>query len=247
MTRPPLLALALSVCLGATAARAESPAAPTPSTHSSAAGKKDAAAPKAQGSNELYAVFQTSRGSIGVKLLPAEAPRTVSNFVDLATGKKDYRDPISGEMRKGAYFDGTLFHRVIPGFMIQGGDPATKDAGLGSSSRNGIPYGVSGPGYKFDDELPAAGTVLFDRPCVLAMANAGPNTNGSQFFITEGFGGQVPQLEPRACDSRSGVCGYTRFGQGICGCELVSQIARGGNAQTKLTKVTITGEKPTCK
>ncbi len=77
---------------------------------------------KAEGSKDLYAVFETSQGKIGVKLLPAEAPKTVANFVDLATGKRDFKDPLCGETRKGKYFDGTLFHRVIPGFMIQGGD-----------------------------------------------------------------------------------------------------------------------------
>jgi peptidyl-prolyl cis-trans isomerase A (cyclophilin A) len=228
MTRPPLLAVALSVCVGASTARAQGPA-------------------KAASGKDVYAVFETSRGKIGVKLLPGEAPNTVANFVELAQGKKDYRDPITNETRKGAYFDGTLFHRVIPGFMIQGGDPASRGAPVGASSNAGVPFGVSGPGYKFDDELPSPGTKLFEKPCVLAMANSGPNTNGSQFFITEGAGSQVPQLEPRPCDSKSGACGYTRFGQGVCGCELVGQIARAGNSQTRLVKVSITNQPPTCK
>jgi len=195
---------------------------------------------------DLYAVFETSRGKIGVKLLPAEAPRTVENFVGLATGTKDFKDPLSGESKKGRYYDGTLFHRVIPGFMIQGGDPATRDAPLGVAEAKGIPFGRSGPGYQFADELPPPGTKLFEKPCVLAMANAGPDTNGSQFFITEGAGAQVPQLEPRACTSRSGVCGYTRFGLGVCGCDLVPKIAKAGNSETRLLKVTITNAPPTC-
>ncbi|HVO20994.1 MAG TPA: peptidylprolyl isomerase [Anaeromyxobacter sp.] len=207
--------------------------------------KPQAAAPKGAG-KDLYAVFETSRGKIGVRLLPGEAPKTVANFVDLATGKKEFRDPLTGANRKAAYFDGTLFHRVISGFMIQGGDPATRDAPLGASSAKGIQFGISGPGYTFDDELPPPGTKLFEKPCVLAMANAGPDTNGSQFFITEGFADRVPQLEPRACTSRSGVCGYTRFGEGVCGCDLVGKIAHAGNSQTKLVHVIISSTPPTC-
>ncbi|MFY3745811.1 peptidylprolyl isomerase [Anaeromyxobacter sp. Red801] len=230
MTRSSLLVISLFVSLALPpSARAQAPAA------APAKGK------------DLYAVFETSRGKIGVKLLPAEAPKTVENFVQLAEGKKPFTDPLTGQQRKAPYYDGLLFHRVIPGFMIQGGDPATRGAPLGSSAQKDLPFGVSGPGYKFDDELPAPGTKLFEKPCVLAMANAGPNTNGSQFFITEGAGDRVPQLEPRACDSKSGVCGYTRFGQGVCGCDLVGGIARAGNSQTRLVKVTITAERPTCK
>jgi peptidylprolyl isomerase/peptidyl-prolyl cis-trans isomerase A (cyclophilin A) len=231
MTRPTtLLACALWLC--AQAAQAQAPAKP---------------APKPAAARDIYAVFETSRGKIGVKLLPAESPKTVDNFVGLATGKKDHRDPFTGKASRGAYFDGTLFHRVIPGFMIQGGDPATRGASFGATQNRGMPFGVSGPGYKFEDELPKPGTILFDKPCVLAMANSGPDTNGSQFFITEGFGDQVPQLEPRPCASKSGACGYTRFGQGVCGCDLVGKIARAGNAQTRLVKVAITSEPPTCK
>ncbi|WP_242394421.1 peptidylprolyl isomerase [Anaeromyxobacter oryzisoli] len=238
MTRSTLSAIALGLCAIASAASAQAPG-------QAAKGAKPAA--RAPAPRELYAVFETSRGKIGVKLLPGEAPRTVANFVDLATGKKAYADPITQAEKRGPYFDGTLFHRVIPGFMIQGGDPATREAPLGASSAKGVPFGVSGPGYKFEDELPAPGTILFDKPCVLAMANSGPDTNGSQFFITEGSGASVPQLEPRACGSRSGVCGYTRFGRGVCGCELVGLIARAGNSQTRLVKVTIQSQPPTCR
>jgi len=217
----------------------------SPTRAADAPPKPQAAAPKGAG-KDLYAVFETSRGKIGVRLLPGEAPKTVANFVDLATGKKEFRDPLTGANRKAAYFDGTLFHRVISGFMIQGGDPATRDAPLGASSAKGIQFGISGPGYTFDDELPPPGTKLFEKPCVLAMANAGPDTNGSQFFITEGFADRVPQLEPRACTSRSGVCGYTRFGEGVCGCDLVGKIAHAGNSQTKLVHVIISSTPPTC-
>jgi peptidylprolyl isomerase/peptidyl-prolyl cis-trans isomerase A (cyclophilin A) len=190
------------------------------------------AAPAA--AEDLYATFDTSAGKIGVKLLPGEAPKTVKNFTELAEGKKEWTDPKTGQKVKRPLYDGTVFHRVIPGFMIQGGDP------LGN--------GVGGPGYKFENELPKPPAKLFDKPCVLAMANAGPDTNGSQFFITEGYGGSVSQLEPRACvDAKGGVCGYTRFGQGVCGCDLVAQIARAGNSKVRLNKVVISKTAPTCK
>jgi peptidylprolyl isomerase/peptidyl-prolyl cis-trans isomerase A (cyclophilin A) len=183
---------------------------------------------------DLYATFDTSMGKIGVKLLPSEAPKTVKNFVELAEGKREWTDPRTGQKTTRPLYDGTLFHRVIPGFMIQGGDP------LGN--------GTGGPGYKFENELPKPPAKLFDKPCVLAMANSGPDTNGSQFFITEGYGSSVPQLEPKSCvDAKGGVCGYTRFGTGVCGCDLVGQIARAGNSKVKLNKVVITSKPPTCK
>jgi peptidylprolyl isomerase/peptidyl-prolyl cis-trans isomerase A (cyclophilin A) len=183
---------------------------------------------------DLYATFDTSMGKIGVKLLPSEAPKTVKNFVELAEGKREWTDPRTGQKTTRPLYDGTLFHRVIPGFMMQGGDP------LGN--------GMGGPGYKFENELPKPPAKLFDKPCVLAMANSGPDTNGSQFFITEGYGSSVPQLEPKSCvDAKGGVCGYTRFGTGVCGCDLVGQIARAGNSKVKLNKVVITTKPPTCK
>jgi len=114
------------------------------------------------------AILNTSMGQITIELFPNQAPKTVKNFVDLATGAKEWTDPNIGEKVKTKLYDGTIFHRVIPGFMIQGGDP------LGS--------GMGGPGYNFADEF--HGELSFDKPYLLAMANAGPNTNGSQFFIT---------------------------------------------------------------
>ena len=114
------------------------------------------------------AILKTSMGDITIELFPNQAPKTVKNFVELATGAKEWTDPNIGEKVKTNLYDGTIFHRVIPGFMIQGGDP------LGS--------GMGGPGYNFADEF--HGELNFDRPYLLAMANAGPNTNGSQFFIT---------------------------------------------------------------
>ena len=118
--------------------------------------------------NMSTATLNTSMGDIVIELFPNQAPKTVANFVDLATGAKEWLDPNIGEKVKTNLYDGTIFHRVIPGFMIQGGDP------LGS--------GMGGPGYNFADEF--HGELNFDKPYLLAMANAGPNTNGSQFFIT---------------------------------------------------------------
>src|ERR1019366_1892426 len=113
------------------------------------------------------AVIETSMGTIECQLFEKDAPQTVANFVGLATGTKEYTDIKTGQKKKSNFYDGVIFHRVIPNFMIQGGDP------LGT--------GTGGPGYKFNDEFPSQ---KFDQPGRLAMANSGPNTNGSQFFIT---------------------------------------------------------------
>jgi cyclophilin family peptidyl-prolyl cis-trans isomerase len=119
---------------------------------------------------EPTAIFETTAGNITCTLFPGQAPLTVANFIGLATGTKDWKDPKTGKMVKGVpLYNGTIFHRVIPNFMIQGGDPA----GIGSG----------GPGYSFKDET--SPSLTFDQPGRLAMANSGPNTNGSQFFITE--------------------------------------------------------------
>jgi peptidyl-prolyl cis-trans isomerase A (cyclophilin A) len=115
-----------------------------------------------------YAVFDTTLGEITVELFPDKAPVTVQNFVGLANGTKEFVDPKSRERSKRPYYDGLGFHRVIPKFMIQGGCP------LGT--------GTGGPGYNFQDEF--SKDLSFDKPGLLAMANAGPGTNGSQFFIT---------------------------------------------------------------
>ncbi len=114
------------------------------------------------------ATFVTNKGSFTAKLFPEHAPVTVENFVGLANGSKEWRDPNGATMNEPLY-NGTIFHRVIPDFMIQGGDPEGTGRG--------------GPGYNFQDEFPP-GAPSFDKPGILAMANAGPNTNGSQFFIT---------------------------------------------------------------
>jgi len=117
-----------------------------------------------------FAVIDTTMGTLRCRLFAKEAPKTVANFIGLADGSKDWKDLATGETRHGVpFYDGTTFHRVIPNFMIQGGDR------LGT--------GNGDAGYKFDDEIVHA--LTFDRPGRLAMANSGPNTNGSQFFITE--------------------------------------------------------------
>jgi peptidyl-prolyl cis-trans isomerase A (cyclophilin A) len=166
--------------------------------------------------DQLYATFKTSAGDIVVKLLPEKAPKTVENFLGLVDGTKEWTDPNSNQKVNRPLYDGTLFHRVIPDFMIQGGDP------LGT--------GYGGPGFRFADEIGPDNK--FDKPGLLAMANAGPNTNGSQFFITEV---PTPHLNR----------GHTIFGEVVKGFELVPKIARAGNAKTKLEKVIIArGEQP---
>jgi peptidyl-prolyl cis-trans isomerase A (cyclophilin A) len=117
--------------------------------------------------NTLTATLRTTSGTVKVRLFPDQAPKTVRNFVELAEGSREWTNPATRQPG-GKLYDGTIFHRVIPDFMIQGGDP------LGN--------GTGGPGYKFGDEFHT--DLQFDRPYLLAMANAGPGTNGSQFFIT---------------------------------------------------------------
>ncbi|MEU6816698.1 peptidylprolyl isomerase [Streptomyces sp. NPDC046860] len=118
--------------------------------------------------DELYATLKTNKGDIVVRLLPNHAPKTVRNFVELANGERQWTHPETGQPLDSPLYDGTVFHRVIEGFMIQGGDP------LGN--------GTGGPGYEFADEFHP--DLAFDKPYLLAMANSGPGTNGSQFFIT---------------------------------------------------------------
>jgi len=115
-----------------------------------------------------YAIFETSLGNITCKLFEKEAPKTVANFVGLAEGTKEFTDARTGQKAKRPFYDGLVFHRVIPKFMIQGGCP------LGT--------GTGDPGYRFDDEFHPS--LQHDKPGKLSMANAGPGTNGSQFFIT---------------------------------------------------------------
>lgn len=116
----------------------------------------------------VYATLKTSMGDIVIQLFEDKAPKTVANFIGLATGTKEWTDPKTGEKTKRPLYNGTIFHRVIPGFMIQGGDP------LGNST--------GGPGYRFEDEF--SPELRHNKAGILSMANGGPNTNGSQFFIT---------------------------------------------------------------
>ncbi len=116
----------------------------------------------------LYATLKTNRGDIVVELFPNHAPNTVRNFVDLAEGTQEWTNPKTGSPSQERFYDGLVFHRVIDGFMIQGGDPEGTGRG--------------GPGYQFKDEFHPE--LTFSKPYLLAMANAGPGTNGSQFFIT---------------------------------------------------------------
>src|ERR1700683_3025973 len=144
----------------------------------------------------LTATLHTNQGPVVIRLFPDHAPKTVRNFVELAEGGKQWTDPRDGRPTTAKLYDGTIFHRVIPGFMIQGGDP------LGS--------GRGGPGYQFADEFHP--DLSFDRPYLLAMANAGPGTNGSQFFITTG---PTPHLNRR----------HTIFGEVIEGSDVVDRIS----------------------
>ncbi len=120
--------------------------------------------------SQLTATFTTNHGDIVVNLFPDHAPKTVDNFVGLAEGTKEFVDPATGQVATKPFYDGLVFHRIIANFMLQGGDP------LGT--------GTGGPGYTFEDEFHP--DLRFDKPYLLAMANAGPGTNGSQFFLTVG-------------------------------------------------------------
>jgi len=155
--------------------------------------------PLAAASAGPTAVFHTTAGDMRCKLFEKETPVTVENFIGLASGTKEWKNPVSHATKKGVpLYDGTIFHRVIPNFMIQGGDPAGN--------------GTGDPGYRFKDEF--VSTLQFDRPGRLAMANSGPATNGSQFFITEV---PTPHLSGR----------HTIFGQcDPASVELVKKIAR---------------------
>lgn len=144
------------------------------------------------------ATFHTSLGSFTVELMPEQAPKTVQNFVDLADGQRQWTDPRDGTEKQEPLYDGTIFHRVIEGFMIQGGDP------MGT--------GTGGPGYRFEDEISADGP-SFDRPGLLAMANAGPNTNGCQFFVTVA---PTPWLDGK----------HTIFGEVTSGFDVVEAISK---------------------
>jgi len=147
--------------------------------------------------NTLTAKLRTNQGDIVIRLFPDHAPKTVRNFVELAEGTREWTDPSTRKASTGKLYDGTIFHRVIPDFMIQGGDP------LGT--------GTGGPGYKFADEFHP--DLSFNRPYLLAMANSGPGTNGSQFFITTA---PTTWLTGK----------HTIFGEVVSGTEVVDAISR---------------------
>jgi peptidyl-prolyl cis-trans isomerase A (cyclophilin A) len=209
-----MLVLTLAACKPSAST---APVPPSKAAPAAAAGPAASAAPggpwtsKVAAGQELFASIETSMGTVVVKLYSKEAPLTVSNFVGLATGEKEWRNPATGQSSKAPLYAGTVFHRVIDGFMIQGGDP------LGS--------GAGDPGYRFQDE-PNGKT--FDRTGLLAMANAGPNTNGSQFFITVST--------PTYLNGR-----HTIFGEVVKGYEVVTAISKAprGAGDRPLQKVEI--------
>ena len=139
----------------------------------------------------VYAQFETTEGNFTIRLFDKEAPNTVANFVGLAEGTKEWTDPRTNQKVTQPYYDGIIFHRVIDGFMIQGGDP--------------LGQGIGGPGYKFADEFHPS--LRHSKPGILSMANAGPNTNGGQFFITLGA---TPHL-----DNKHSVFGEVESGMDI--------------------------------
>ena len=159
-----------------------------------------------------YAVFETSQGNIVVRLLEKEAPQTVANFIGLVEGTKEFADPRSGQKTKRPFYDGLIFHRVIPDFMIQGGCP------LGT--------GTGGPGYQFADEFHAS--LRHSTPGKLSMANSGPNTNGSQFFITVAA---TPWL-----DKRHSIFGEVVEGQDVA--DKISKLSRDSSDRPR-TPVTL--------
>jgi peptidyl-prolyl cis-trans isomerase A (cyclophilin A) len=145
----------------------------------------------------VFAKFVTTEGNFTIRLFDEQAPNTVANFVGLAEGTKEWTDPRTGQKSTAPYYDGIVFHRVIDGFMIQGGDPLGK--------------GIGGPGYEFADEFHPS--LRHDRAGILSMANRGPNTNGGQFFITLG---PTPHLDNR----------HSVFGEVVDGLDVVKKIGR---------------------
>lgn len=143
----------------------------------------------------LYAEFITSEGNFTVRLHEDEAPKTVANFVGLAEGTKEWKDPRTNQTVRKPYYDGVIFHRVINGFMIQSGDP--------------LGQGIGGPGYTFEDEFHPR--LRHDKPGILSMANRGPNTNGGQFFVTLA---PTPHLDDR----------HSVFGEVVDGMDVVRKI-----------------------
>jgi peptidyl-prolyl cis-trans isomerase A (cyclophilin A) len=158
----------------------------------------------------MIATFETNKGNFKIKLFADKAPKTVANFVGLAEGSKEWTDKSGAKVKK-PFYDGLIFHRVIPNFMIQGGDP------LGN--------GTGGPGFQFADEF--VPELKHDKPGILSMANAGPNTNGSQFFVTVA---KTPWLDGK----------HTVFGEVIEGMDVVMEISKAKSSQDRpLEPITI--------
>ena len=161
----------------------------------------------------VYAQFATTEGTFTIRLFDAEVPKTVANFVGLAEGTKEWTDPRTSQKVTAPYYNDTIFHRVIDGFMIQGGDP--------------LGQGIGGPGYNFADEFHP--TLRHNKAGILSMANRGPNTNGGQFFITLG---PTPHLDDR----------HSVFGEVVDGMDVVQRIGstRTGSGDRPVTDVVIT-------
>ena len=158
------------------------------------------------GNGQLYARLHTTQGAIVIRLEEERAPTTVKNFVGLATGNIDWKDPKTGQSMAGTpMYDGVRFHRVIPDFMVQVGDPLSRHSDQASR------WGTGGPGYRFGDEIHPQ--LKHDGPGVLSMANSGPGTNGAQFFITERA---TPHLDGK----------HAVFGRVVAGQDVVNKIAR---------------------
>lgn len=219
-----LRSLAMSaLLLAAPLAAAQAPA-PRAAAPASSAPAKGAAkwTQRALAGKDIWATLQTSEGDIVLRLFSKDAPQTVASFVGVASGEKEWRHPVTGELSRKPLYEGVIFHRVIPEFMIQGGDPA----GTGSGN----------PGFYVPDEFQSGRR--FDRPGLLAMANAGPNTGGSQFFITVA---PTPHLTNH----------HTLFGEVVAGYENVVKIsevptARGNRPVTPVTikKVVLSDKAP---
>ena len=192
------LAFAQGKAGGAPAATPAKPAA-TPAKPAATPAKPSATpwTEKALAGKDLYAKLETNQGTIVLRLFSKDAPKTVANFVGLATGEREWRDPKSGQSTRKPLYDGTIFHRVIPGFMIQGGDP--------------LGMGTGDPGYSFEDEFQSGRK--FDKKGLLAMANRGPGTNGCQFFITTST--------PAHLNNR-----HTIFGEVVKGYDVVEKISK---------------------
>jgi peptidyl-prolyl cis-trans isomerase A (cyclophilin A) len=158
-----------------------------------------------------YAHFDTSLGQFTAELFDTKVPKTVANFVDLAEGTKEWKHPKTGERHKKPFYDGIIFHRVIAGFMLQGGDP--------------LGQGYGGPGYQFEDEFHP--DLRHDRAGILSMANAGPNSNGSQFFVTLG---PTPHL-----DRKHSVFGRVTSGLDVV--EKIGHVSTDGNDRPKVPVV----------